>query len=126
MRGYAHLLHVLAVLQVGLGALAALGQLVFTGGQPWYLIVPVARAVGLLLATRAAVRGRRWGPVVIVVLEWLSLAGFGYSTLLGLLPWVSDTINLTGLLTNVALPAALLTLAVRLLAAAPAPTRSLA
>src|SRR5215475_712462 len=105
MRGYAHLLYVLVVLQASLGVVAVLGQLVFTGGRAVYALAPGAHAILLLVAASAAVRGRRFGPVVIVVLQWLSLAGFGYSTALGLLPWFSATVNLTGLATGVALPA---------------------
>ncbi len=81
--------------------LAALGQLLFTGANPLYLIAPLARAALLIVAASS---GRRFGLIAVVSLEGLSLAGF----------WLS---GLVGLLTNLALPAVMLWLALRLLTA---------
>jgi hypothetical protein len=110
--GHRHLLLVLALLQAALGLLAAAGQLLFTGANPLYLIAPLARAVLLVVV---AASGRRWGLIAVVSLEGLSLLGFGLSGLVGLLPWVDDTVNLVGLLANLALPAVMVWLALRLL-----------
>jgi hypothetical protein len=103
---------VLALLQAALGLLAALGQLLFTGANPVYLVAPLARAVLLVVA---AASGRRWGMVALLVLEGLSIVGFFLSGLVGLLPWVDTTVNLVGLLANLAVPAVMLWLALRLL-----------
>jgi hypothetical protein len=112
--GHRHLLLVLALLQAALGLLAAAGQLLFTGANPLYLVAPLARAALLIVA---AASGRRWGLIAVVSLEGLSLVGFWLSGLVGLLPWVDDTVNLVGLLSNVVLPAVMLWLALRLLTA---------
>jgi hypothetical protein len=112
--GHRHLLLVLALLQAALGLLAALGQLLFTGANPLYLVAPLARAA-LLVA--AAGSGRRWGLVALLVLEGLSIVGFFLSGLVGLLPWVDTTVNLVGLLANLAVPGVMLWLALRLLTA---------
>jgi hypothetical protein len=117
--GHRNLLLVLALVQAALGGLAALGQLLFTGGNPVYLPVPVARAVLLVVAALAAGAGRRWGAVVLIVLAGLSVAGWWLSALVGVLPWVDDTVNLVGLLANLALPAATLWLAVSCLRGGP-------
>jgi hypothetical protein len=114
--GHRHLLLVLALLQAALGLLAALGQLLFTGANPAYLVAPLGRAALVITAAAAAASGRRWGPVAIVVLEGLSVAGLWISAMVGLLPWVDNTVNLVGLLSNLVLPAAMLYLAARLLA----------
>jgi hypothetical protein len=110
--GHRYLLLVLALLQAALGLLAAAGQLLFTGANPLYLVAPLARAVLLIIA---AASGRRWGLITVVCLEGLSLLGFGISGLVGLLPWVDNTVNLVGLLTNLTLPAVMIWLALRLL-----------
>jgi hypothetical protein len=116
MAGHRHLLFVLALLQAGMGLLAAAGQLLFTGANPLYLAAPLGRAALLVTAAAAATAGRRWGPVAVIVLEGLSVFGFWLSGLVGLLPWVDDTVTMTGLLGNVVLPGAMLYLAVRVLA----------
>jgi hypothetical protein len=110
--GHRYLLFVLALLQTGLGVLAALGQLLFTGANPVYLVAPLARAALLVVAAGS---GRRWGLVTILVLEGLSVAGFWVSVGVGLLPPVDATVNLVGLLTNLVLPAAMTWLAAALL-----------
>jgi len=116
-RGYPHLLRTLAVLQVGLAALAALGQMLFMGGNPGYLVLPAVHATLLMIAVARAIAGRRWALICVLTLEAVSLVGYGLSLAAGaLLPWVSDTVNLTGLLTSAVLPATVLVLAVLLLA----------
>ena len=117
MSGHRHLLLVLALLQAGAGLLAALGQLLFTGANPLYLVAPLGRAALLVTAAAAVAGGRRWGAVTVIVLEGLSVFGFWLSGLVGVLPWVDDTVTMTGLLGNALLPAAVLCLAVRVLAA---------
>ena len=121
MSGHRHLLLVLALFQAGTGLLAALGQLLFTGANPLYLVAPLGRAALLVTAASVTVAGRRWGPVAVIVLEGLSVFGFWLSGLVGVLPWVDDTVTVVGLLGNALLPAAMLYLAVRVLAATGAP-----
>jgi hypothetical protein len=118
MKGYPHLLHVLVLSQVAMSLLAGVGESVFLG-TPLYLLVPVLRGALLLGAALAAARPgppRRWPLVVLIVPAQLGVIGYVFSNLLGVLPWVSDTVNLVGLLTNVALPLAVTWLAANLLA----------
>jgi hypothetical protein len=46
----------------------------------------------------------------LVVLAWITLVGVALQLLIGLLPFVDFTINLVGLMTNVALPVAIILL----------------
>jgi hypothetical protein len=124
--GHRYLLLVFAVLQAAAGVLAALGQLLFTGANPLYLIAPLGRGILLVTAASATAAGRRWGAVAVIVLEGLSVVGFWVSAAVGLLPWVDTTVNLVGLLANLLLPAAMVYLAARTLpvpAPRPAPVR---
>jgi hypothetical protein len=79
------------------------------GGNPLYLAVPVLHT-GALIVAGSNLR-RRWGAILLIVLESLSLLGFWLSFTVGYLPWVVYPINLTGLMTDVALPATVLFLA---------------
>ncbi len=109
MKGYAQLGYVLVLLQSGLTILAALGEVVVMGGNPLYLLVPLLHT-GALIVAGSNLR-RRWGAVLLIVLESLSLLGFWLSFAIGYLPWVVYPVNLTGLMTDVALPATVLFLA---------------
>jgi hypothetical protein len=109
MKGYAQLGYVLVLFQAALTILAMLGQVVVMGGNPLYLPVPLIHTV-LLLVAGSNIR-RRWAAGTLIVLESLSLLGFWLSFGLGLLPWVVYPVNLTGLLTDVALPAVVFFLA---------------
>ncbi len=122
MKGYAHLLYVLVLCQVSTSLLAGVGESVFVG-NPGYLLVPLLR--GTLLVVAAGCAGavgsdgrtrRRWPLVLLIVSAQVSVFGYVLSNLLGVLPWVSDTVNLVGLLTNLALPLAITWLAGQLLA----------
>jgi hypothetical protein len=103
MKGYAHLALVLVLLQAGMTGLAMLGEVVVMGGSPRYLPVPLAHAA-LLVVAGTAIR-RRWAAIILIVLETLSLLGFWASMAVGFLPWVVYPVNLTGLLTDLVLPA---------------------
>jgi hypothetical protein len=109
MKGYAHLTLVLVLTQAGLTSLAMLGEVVVMGGNPLYLPVPLAHSA-LLIVAASAVR-RRWGATVLLVAEVVSLLGFWLSVVIGALPWVVYPVNLTGLLTDVVLPASVAFLA---------------
>jgi hypothetical protein len=109
MKGYPQLAYVLVLLQAGLTTLAMLGEVVVMGGNPLYPPVPLAHTV-LLVVAGSNIR-RRWGAITLTVLESLSLLGFWLSVAIGFLPWVVYPVNLTGLLTDLALPASVLFLA---------------
>jgi len=109
MKGYPQLAYVLVLLQAGLTTLAMLGEVMVMGGNPLYLPVPLAHTV-LLVVAGSNIR-RRWGAITLTVLESLSLLGFWLSVAIGFLPWVVYPVNLTGLLTDLALPASVLFLA---------------
>lgn len=119
---YAHLLYVLVLCQVATSLLAGVGESIFMHA-PLYLLVPLLRGVLLVVAAVCAGRTsadgatlRRWPLVLLIGSAQLSVFGYTMSTLVGVLPWVSDTVNLAGLLTNLALPLAITALAARTLA----------
>jgi hypothetical protein len=55
--------------------------------------------------------------VALIVVEGITLVGFWLQVLAGLLPFVDFTVNLVGLITGVGMPAAVIYLCARLLAA---------
>ena len=129
MKGYPYLLFVLVLTHVAMSLLASIGEVLFVS-TALYLVVPVVRGGVLLWAAVAAGRGfvapdeppsvpprplRRWPLVLLIVTAQVGVAGYVISNLIGVLPWVSDTVNLVGLLTNVALPTAITWLAARML-----------
>ncbi len=100
----ASVVFVLLLVQAGTILLATIGELLFMGGLPFYLIVPVIRVTLLLVFGVMMLRGSRTGLVGIIVLQALSLAGLMFSIGVGLLPQVDFTLTLTGLATTVVLP----------------------
>jgi hypothetical protein len=113
--GPADVVYVLLLVQAGAGLLAMLGELIFMGGSPLYVIAPITRTVASLVFAALVARGRRGALIAVLTLQVLTLLGFCVSALLGLLPALSFTPTLTGLLTGVALPVALIMLCGRLL-----------
>lgn len=102
--------YVLSLLQVAFLLLAAVGEVVLMGGNPAYLLLPVVKSALLIVfATRALAR-RRWALRALTVLAWITLVGFALQLVIGLFPAVDFTVNLVGLMTNVALPAAVILL----------------
>jgi hypothetical protein len=116
--GPGDVVYVLLLLQAAAGLLASLGELLLMG-TPIYAILPVARAVVLVVLAAKIVRGRRWALITVVVVEWLGLLGVWLGLLLGLLPGLAPSVTLMALVTEVALPAAVITLCARTLAANP-------
>jgi hypothetical protein len=107
---------VLLLLQVGSGLLAGLGEVLLMGGNPAYLLLPLAKAALLgVLASRVAA-GRRWAAIAVIVVQAVTLAGVGLSLTAGAIPAVGVTVNLVGLLMNVALPIAVIYLCATVLA----------
>jgi hypothetical protein len=109
MKGYAHLALVLALLQAGFTSLAMLGEVIVMGGNPLYLPVPLVHSA-LLVVAASAVR-KPWGATVALVVEAWSIVGFWLSVLVGALPWFVYPVNLTGLLTDLVVPACVMYLA---------------
>lgn len=111
---------VLLLLQGAIGLVAGLGLLIFTGGNPLAIVSGFGRPVLLFGLAAAAARGtppasgypagRRWTRKATIVVEALSLASFFASAVIGLLGEVDFTINLVTLITNVALPVAVIVL----------------
>jgi hypothetical protein len=101
--GARHVAHVLLVLQAALILLAGLGELLLMG-NPAYLPLVLGGPSLLLVVASAVGRGRRWGLVAAIVIQAVPLGAYQVSLLLGLLPQLDVTVNLVGLLANVALP----------------------
>ena len=112
--------HVLLLLQGAMGLLSGTAMLIFMGGNP--IALPLALGVPLLLFVLAAgiVRRWRWARKTAVILQLIILLAFVASFLLGLLAQLDFSINLMTLITNVALPVALIRLLRRPKAAAAA------
>jgi hypothetical protein len=102
------IVYVLSLLQVAFLLLAAIGEVLLMGGNPAYLLFPIVKSVLLVLFATMALRQRRWALRGLVVIAWITLVGFVLQFLVGLIPAVDFTINLVGLMTNVALPAAVI------------------
>src|SRR5689334_12921335 len=100
----------LLTLQAGFGLVGALGVVVLMGFDPAYAVVPVAHSIALLLLSSYVGRRRRWALTVTIVLEGFALAAWVGQVLVGLLPQVDFTVTLTGLLTMLILPVAVVLL----------------
>jgi uncharacterized membrane protein len=106
--------------QVAAGLLAMAGAVIMTGGNPVYAVVPLLKAVAMLLVAGAVRRrGRRWALITLIVVELMTVVGFWISALAGLLRELDHTVNLVGLLTGIGLPVAICWLCAQLLAAQP-------
>jgi len=112
--GPADVLFVLCLLQAGFLLLGGIGEMLLMGNG-LYLVVPVAKTVLLLVFAAKAAAGRRWALIGLIVVQGVTLVGFWIQVLVGLTPWVDFTVNLAVLITNVALPAALVYMCARLL-----------
>jgi hypothetical protein len=112
-----NVVYVLLLVQVGMSLLGTLGELLFMGGNALYAIAPLFRIVVTLVFGAMALRGRRLALVGIIVLQGLSLIGFGVSLVVGLLPQVDFTPTLTGLVTTFLIPVVLIIYCAQLLAA---------
>ncbi len=102
--------YVLSLMQAAFLLLGAVGEVVIMGGNPLYLALPVIKAALLIVVATSALRRRRWALRALVVLAWVTLAGVVLQVVVGLFPAVDYTLNLVGLMTNVALPVAVIVL----------------
>jgi hypothetical protein len=119
---HAELARLLLLMTAGLTLLAMIGEIVLMGSAV-YAVVPVVKAIVLMVLARKVAARRRWAMITTVVLAGVSLAGFTISSLAGLLPQLDHTVTLTGVVTEVALPIVLIVLSARLLASTPAKVR---
>jgi hypothetical protein len=118
-RGRGDVGFVLLMMQASAGLLGVLGLMVLTG-SPVVAVVPLAGPVAQVTLAICVGRGRRWAWAVVIAMETLFVYAFVAGGLLGLSPPVDMTVTLTGLLTRLGLPVALICLGVLELAA---PTR---
>ncbi len=102
--------YVLSLLQVAFLLLAGVGETLLMGGNPLYLFMPLAKATLVLVFASAALRRRRWALRALVVLAFITLVGFGLHLIAHLLPGLDFSVNIVGLLTNLALPLAVIVL----------------
>jgi hypothetical protein len=102
----------LLVLQGAMGLTSALGVLTLMGFNPVYAVAPLVHAA-LLMTIGALLERRRWALVATIVAEALAIGGWQLQLLLGLLPQLDFTVNLTGLLSTLALPVTVLVLCAR-------------
>ncbi|MBB5873956.1 membrane-associated HD superfamily phosphohydrolase [Allocatelliglobosispora scoriae] len=116
--GPADLARLLLLLQAGFVLVAMLGEIALMA-SPIYAVLPIAKAALLLVLARTVAACRRWAMITTMAVQVLGLIGFWIGVLLGLLPQLDRTITLTGLITEVALPVALIVVCARLLSATP-------
>jgi hypothetical protein len=112
----ADVVYVLCLMQGAFLLLAGLGELLLMGGNPAYLLLPVAKVVLLLWLATKVVKGRRWAAYTLIAVQVVTLLGYQVQLMGGLLmPTLDFTVNLVGLLTNLALPVAVIWLAIQVL-----------
>ena len=104
--GAADVAYVLLLVQAALGALATLGLLFLMGANPVYLMVGLGGPLLLTILAGGVARRSRWALVTTTVLELVSLGAYQLNLLAGVLPQVDVTVNLVALLSQVALPVA--------------------
>jgi hypothetical protein len=102
------IVYVLTLIQVASVVLAAVGEVLLMGGNPAYLVLPGVKSVLLLVFATGAIRRRRWALRALVVLSWVTLAGFVLQLLVGLAPQVEFTVNIVDLMTTVGIPVAVI------------------
>jgi hypothetical protein len=113
--GAGDVVFVLALLQLAGGLLGGLGEVLLMAGNPAYLLVPLAKAA-ILAVVAGRVAAGRWAATVMIVVQSVTLAGVGLSLTAGAVPTLGLTLNLVGLLMNVAVPLAVIYLCATLLA----------
>lgn len=117
-RSRAEVLFVLLTLQAALTLLGAVGLLLFMGSA-LYLAGSVLKGTVLFLLATKIVRGRQWALVLTIAVEWVALLAVWAGVLIGLLPMFTPSMTMTGLLTEVGLPVAVMWLCARQLASTP-------
>src|SRR5258706_15967136 len=77
--------YVLSLMQVTFVLLAAVGEELLMGGSPAFLVMPFVKVALLLVFATKALRRRRWALRGLLVLEWITVAGFVLQLIGGLL-----------------------------------------
>jgi hypothetical protein len=111
--GTVDVIFVFCLMQAVFVLLVGVGEALLMGGSPAYLVTALIKAALLVLLAVKVVSGRRWALILLTVLQAMTLYGFWLQLLVGLLPWLAYTVNLVGLLTNVAMPATIAYLCAR-------------
>jgi hypothetical protein len=112
----ADVVYVLCLMQAAFLLLAGLGEVLLMGGNPAYLLMPAMKMVLLFVLAAKVVSGRRWALITMIVVQAITILGFWLQIAVGLLPWVTFTVNLVGLITNLALPGVVVALCATTLA----------
>jgi hypothetical protein len=110
-RGLGEVAFVLLVLQASAGLLGALGVVALMA-SPVHAVVALVGPVAQLTLAGFVARGRRWAWAVVVAMETVFVYALVLNGALGLVPQIDMTITLTGILTRLALPVALICLGV--------------
>lgn len=113
--GVADVLRVLCLMQAAFLLLAGLGEVLMMGGNVAYLVAPVAKMVLLLVVVAKVAKGRRWATITLIVVQAMTLVGLTIQQLIGLLPGLDYSVNLVGLVSNLALPVTVIYLCALLL-----------
>lgn len=106
-RSRAEVLFVLLTLQAALALLGAVGLLLFMGSA-LYLAGSVLKGAVLFVLATKIVGGREWALVLAIAVEWVALLAVWAGVLLGLLPMFTPSMTMTGLLTEIGLPVAVM------------------
>lgn len=113
----ADVVYVLCLMQAAFLLLAGLGETVLMGADPVYLVLPVAKMALLFVLAAKVVSGRTWALITMIVVQGATIVGFWLQLAAGLIPQLTVTVNLVGLLTNLALPFGVICLCAAMLAA---------
>jgi hypothetical protein len=105
--------YVLMLLQAAFGLVATLGMVLLMGGSLAHAAVPLLFVIALLIIAAKVARRRRWALIAALIVESAGLGGLMLDVVLGVLRQVDYVPTLTGLLTTVALPIAVILLCVR-------------
>jgi hypothetical protein len=108
--GNADVVYVLCLMQATFVGLAGVGEVLLMGGNGLYLLVPLIKIALLVYLGARVVSGARKATIALMVVQGITLVGFFLQQVAGLLPFVDFTINLVGLLTNLALPVVVIVL----------------
>ena len=114
----------LLLVQAASALVAALGFIavtLFMGTLPafsGYALLAVGKPLLLIGLAPGAARGRRRRRRAVLVIECLTLLGFAFNLLRDAVPWLGTAVTFVSLLTNVALPAAIIVALSRRLPAA--------
>jgi hypothetical protein len=119
--GSADIVYVLCVLQAAFVLLAAVGEMILMGANGAFLVFPVAKMWLLFWLGAKIVSGRRWAMITLIVVQSVTLAGFGAQLLAALVPSIGLTVNLAGLVTNLVMPIGVIVLCVRSMPPKPRP-----